>query len=52
MMFGRMVFALIMGFGVIISFLGKQMALALFFAIVCGITVLSMKYGKKPEVVR
>ena len=47
MMWGRMFFALLMGFGVIISFLAGQLALALFFAICCGITVLSMRYGKK-----
>lgn len=46
MMWMRLLFAIIMGFGVITSFMAKQNNLAIFFVLVCGVTVWSMRRGK------
>lgn len=46
MMWGRLLFAIIMGFGVVISFLAQSYNMAIFFTLICGITIWTMRRGK------
>ena len=47
MKWGRIIFAMLMGFGVVTSFLAKQFSMCIFFIICCAITVWSMRWGGK-----
>ena len=47
MKWGRLLFAILMGFGVVTSFLAGQMGMCLFFIICCAVTVWSMSWGRK-----